>query len=331
MNSSIAAPNSARLARGFVFIAMMVFASRTQAGPPVLWTGPTITFTRPVNSAGTTDQLVAGVALARNSSGLLYNAVVESSAGFNSPLDTEWASGTLANFASLTFQNFSDWETGLPSTGGGPNVYDRILNVPAVVHLINENIYFSLTFTDWEPNHVGAFAYIRSTPAPPAPTASITSPAGGAVFAAPANVKLTASATVNGGTVTNVLFLGNGTALGSVRSSPFSITASNLAAAGYVLKAVSTAGGISTTSTAVNISVVAPVAVTLSSPVIGAGQLAFSYSADPGLRYVVQSSPDLVTWSSLMTNLSAGNPVQFSTNAVPNDSRYFRVGRLPNP
>jgi len=41
----------------------------------------------------------------------------------------------------------------------------------------------------------------------PSPVVTVTSPASGATFAAPANVAIAAGATVGGGTVTNVAFL----------------------------------------------------------------------------------------------------------------------------
>ncbi len=89
----------------------------------------------------------------------------------------------------------------------------------------------------------------------PTPTISITRPANGATFAAPASVTIDASASVSSGRVTNVSFFAGATKLGSVRSSPFDFTATGLAAGTYSLTAVATAGGVSATSAAVSISV----------------------------------------------------------------------------
>ncbi len=90
----------------------------------------------------------------------------------------------------------------------------------------------------------------------PTPTVAITSPLNNAVFASPANVTIAANATVNGGSVTNVQFFTNGVSVGSVTAAPFSITASNLTVGSYVLAAVATAGGISSTSSVITVSVI---------------------------------------------------------------------------
>ena len=161
--------------------------------------------------------------------------------------------------------------------------------------------------------------------------ASASGPASGAVFAAPANVKIAADATVSGGSVTNVAFFGNSIGLGSARIAPFSITASNLAAGSYSLTAVATAGGVSTTSSVVNITVVTPVAISLSAPTLASGQFSFSYSANPGLTYVVQHSSDFVAWSTAVTNVALTSTVQFHESAGSANGRFYRVARLPNP
>jgi hypothetical protein len=77
--------------------------------------------------------------------------------------------------------------------------------------------------------------------------------------------------------------------------------------------------------------VVTPVAVTLSGPTATNQTFKFTYSANPGLRYVVQTSSNLVNWVPLVTNVAASDPVVFSAGAVTNTSRFYRVGRLPNP
>jgi len=203
-----------------------------------------------------------------------------------------------------------------------------------VVHLTNEDIYLSLTLTGW--GGAGgsgdkSFSYTRSTPAPPTPTISITNPAGGAVFAAPANVTIAANAAVSSGTVTNVQFFTNGVALGSVLTAPFSLTANNLAAGAYALKAAATAAGISATSTVVNVSVVNPVVVSLSGAAVNSDQFSFNYTANAGLTYVIQSSSNLMNWASLATNVASGNPMPFSGPFDSTGAKFYRVGRLPNP
>jgi hypothetical protein len=84
---------------------------------------------------------------------------------------------------------------------------------------------------------------------------SITSPADGAGFSAPASVEIDATASVSSGSVTNVEFFTNGISVGSVASAPFSLTESSLDVGTYALTAVATAAGISATSAVVSITV----------------------------------------------------------------------------
>jgi hypothetical protein len=163
------------------------------------------------------------------------------------------------------------------------------------------------------------------------PTISLTNPPSGTVFAAPANLKLGASASVSGSTVTNVQFFANGALQGAVAVSPFTLTSSGLTAGSYALTAVATASGISTTSAVVNVSVVNPVALNLSGASANNGQFSFGYTANAGLSYVVQSSTNLFDWVSLVTNVAPGNPVLFTNALNPAGIQFYRVGLLPNP
>ena len=88
------------------------------------------------------------------------------------------------------------------------------------------------------------------------PTVSITSPASGASFTAPANITITASASDSDGTVTKVDFLNGTTLLGTATSAPFTVNFPNVAAGSYTLTVKATDnGGASTTSAPVNITV----------------------------------------------------------------------------
>ena len=276
--------------------------------------------TQPANQ----DRLTSRVWLTRDQSEGLFNAVTESSydMGPNTdPTDTEWSYGSINNYASLTYTTWAGMSTNKPPT---------MVNRPAVLHLITDDIYLSITFNFWGSKASGGFAYLRSTPAAAnPPTVSLTSPTGETVLAAPANVHLTAS--VSGGTVTNVQYFAGAAGLGQATVAPFSVTGSLPAAGNYALTAVATAGGLSATSAVVNISVVTPVAITLSSPHVGSNQFIFSYTANPGLSYVVQNSSNLISWSAVATNVATSNPVIFTNTFVSNSTRFYRVGRLPNP
>lgn len=297
-------------------------AQKTSAA--TLWTGANTNFTQ--STSNFTDVLIPGaVSLCRNFSQWLFNpAGGDQGPAPGTPTDTEWAFGSLANYASLSYQSFDSLRNG--------DLSSLLVGNPMVVHLINEDIYLSLTFSAW-PQHGGFFAYTRSTPGTvaSAPSVTITNPVNGVVFSAPANVKIMATATDTGGPVTNVAFFSGSMPLGAVQSAPFGVTAGNLAAGAYGLTAVATAGGISTTSAVVNISIVTPTANTLSSGKIANDQFVFNYAANPGLSYVVQDSSNLVSWQSLLTNLATTNSVQVIESFVPKGYLFYRVGRLPNP
>src|SRR5439155_9146378 len=110
---------------------------------------------------------------------------------------------------------------------------------------------------------------IVQTSANTPPSVTITNPVNGAVFAAPANVTIQATATDTDGSVTNIQFFANTSLVGADITAPYGIVASNLAAGSYALKAVAVDnGGLSSTPAVVNISVVTPVSVTLSPPLI---------------------------------------------------------------
>ncbi len=61
------------------------------------------------------------------------------------------------------------------------------------------------------------------------------------------------------------------------------------------------------------------------------GQFHLSYSAYPGIAYVVQSSSNLVDWSPLTTNIAASSLVFYSSPPDFAGTKFFRVAQLPNP
>ncbi len=89
-----------------------------------------------------------------------------------------------------------------------------------------------------------------------APTVSVTAPAAGGVFSAPASVTVTATAQDSDGTVAKVDFFANGIPIGTDTESPFTIDWANVQAGAYSLTAVATDNeGLQTTSAAVPITV----------------------------------------------------------------------------
>lgn len=231
-----------------------------------IWTGPTINFTN--TTAANVDQLTSSVGLTRGSSQGLYNSVTEIGfTHFVSPQNTEWANGTTANYATLTY---SDWNTWAKIINGGP---PNTVGVNAVMHIISDDIYVDVKFLFWP---VGAgFAYQRSTPplGNQPPIVNLTAPTNGATFSPPANITITASATDPDGSVTNVLFFDGAALLGGTNAEPFAIPAA-FALGNHALQAVATDNlGRSATSSVVNITVAIvnnPPSVSVTNPADGA-------------------------------------------------------------
>ena len=244
------------------------------SGPPrgraaTIWTGPSTTF---VNTAGSDptqavnqDRLTADVWITRATTLGIYNAATESGfAHLFSPQNTAWSDGTLANYASLAYVDWDIWAK--VQHGGPPNT----VGVSAVVHLVSDDIYLSVTFTSWG-GSAGGFSYVRSTPAMAnqPPTVAITSPTNGASFTSPANVPITANASDPDGSVTNVAFFDGSTFLGETNNTPYTVTAT-LATGSHALTAVVTDNlGLSATSVVVTVTVSVanvPPSVTITNP-----------------------------------------------------------------
>ncbi len=168
-----------------------------------------------------------------------------------------------------------------------------------------------------------------------APSVAITNPVSGATFSAPwtGTIQATASDPNPGGSVTKVEFFNNSTSLGSVASSPFNLTVSNLPADNYSLTAVATDNlGATNTSATVTLLVVTPVSIVVSDPQqLPPSQFRFTYTANPGLRYAVERSAILTNFVGLLTNTATGSSVTFTDSVAGGSQNFYRVGRLPNP
>ena len=105
------------------------------------------------------------------------------------------------------------------------------------------------------------------------PTASLTAPANGATFAAPAKISLAASATDADGTIAKVEFYQGATLLGTDTTSPYNYVWNNVGVGSYTLTAKSTDNkGAAKTSAPINVTVnpnKSP-AITITGPVDGA-------------------------------------------------------------
>src|SRR5688572_17418558 len=102
-----------------------------------------------------------------------------------------------------------------------------------------------------------------------APAVSLTAPAAGALYTAPAAVVLqaTASASSSGKSITQVEFFAGATPIGTVSAAPYTFSWNNVAAGSYSLTARATDNlGATATSAPVPIVVNAPPAVTMTGP-----------------------------------------------------------------
>jgi plastocyanin/uncharacterized protein (DUF2141 family) len=162
------------------------------------------------------------------------------------------------------------------------------------------------------------------------PTVSITSPASGALLAAPANVTIAATTTGGSGTVTSVGFLVGSTVLSTVTSAPFSAVTNGLPPGSYTLSAVATDNNGLTATNTVSIQVFTPASLG-NSIKLSATQFQFSYAATPGISYVIQQSTNLTTWVSIATNIATANPATYSDDNATNNPAFYRVQVLPNP
>lgn len=127
-----------------------------------IWAGERITFTRAADVDHTQeanqDRMTDNVSLTRADRRGLFN--IQQEASFNnssSPADTEWAFGTTADIANL---NFTNWRAS--HNNNAPSIVGQDM----VVHLITDNIYVDIKFTEWAAGDAGggAFAYERTTP-----------------------------------------------------------------------------------------------------------------------------------------------------------------------
>ena len=92
-----------------------------------------------------------------------------------------------------------------------------------------------------------------------APTVSLTAPAAGSIFAAPATITLSATAKASSGTIARVEFYQGSSLLGTVAAAPYNFVWTGVMAGNYSLTAKATdSAGATKTSSAVSITVTGP-------------------------------------------------------------------------
>src|SRR3989442_4432664 len=177
------------------FMALVVLSLATVPGAraATVWNGPTISFTKSNYAnpllAENQDRLTPNVWITRGSSRGLFNPKPESIfTHYLTPAGTEWANGSLENYATLSYTNWNNWTKGV-----NPNPYATV-GVQAVLHLIPDDIYLSVQFTSWtggnpDPgfSYGGGFSYLRSTPVGQPTTNTWTGADPSGYWSAPAN------------------------------------------------------------------------------------------------------------------------------------------------
>src|SRR5690349_14268935 len=127
-----------------IFFALGLWILNLAADAATIWTGPQITFSKaggadpsqPANQ----DRIMPDVWITRRDTMGIYNAAAEAGYSNGSPAGTEWAYGTTADVANLRFSSWVEWNGKVP-----PSMVGR----QAVVHLIADDIYIDIMFTDW--------------------------------------------------------------------------------------------------------------------------------------------------------------------------------------
>lgn len=165
-----------------ILVSLITFAwlgASTVSAAPIVWSGLSTTFSKasganpslPQNQ----DRITDSVWLTRASSAGLFNAKNEASYSKGThaaPTGTRWATNlnnpgktiSAANWESLSF---TTWRGAFNNRVG-----NNIINRDAVVHLMADDIYLDLRFTNWSgAGGGGGFTYMRAVaPAAPSPT-----------------------------------------------------------------------------------------------------------------------------------------------------------------
>jgi YD repeat-containing protein len=159
------------------------------------------------------------------------------------------------------------------------------------------------------------------------PTVNITSPANGAMFTAPANITINASASDTDGSVTQVQFFQGATLLGTDTTAPYSFTRTGVPAGSYSLTGKATDnGGATTTSSAVGITVNPPgnnpPTVSITSPANGA---TFTAPANITINATASDSDGSVTQvqffqGATLLGTDTTAPYSFTWTSVPTGS-----------
>lgn len=156
------------------------------------------------------------------------------------------------------------------------------------------------------------------------PVVTITNPADNSIFAAPAIVTVSASATNAGNSVTNVQFLSNGVAIAAATAPPYRLTLSNLISGNYTLSARAMNDfALVTTSAPVTIRVAPP--PNLIANRWTNGPLQFTFNTATNASYVIDAGLTVTSLTPISTNAGTGIPQTYFQSNPPPVQRFFRL------
>ena len=203
-------------------------------------------------------------------------AVTDTSWVESGPTGITWtnkpALGTTLSTATVTTTTYATYEL---------DVTSHILNEKALGHdLISlalhnpANSTNNITVNSREaPANKPQLVLITSDVNNSGPTVSVTAPANGATFVAPANITVNASATDSDGSISKVDFYAGTALIGTATTAPYSVQWNSVTAGSYSLKAVATDDRGATTVSSANSIVVnlpnSPPTVSLTAPISG--------------------------------------------------------------
>jgi hypothetical protein len=214
------------------------------------------------------------------------------------------------------------------------NTWQQISIPLAAIGLANRTDVDGLWINNPSGNAVPTFYVddiILTSNTAPLPTITLTSPADGTRFAAPANISLAATVTANGHTITKVQFYNGTNLLNEAAVSPYSFTWSGVGTGGYSVKArLIYDSGTSLDSSVANITVTGPPAAAPGTFSLRIAVDQFGYMSDmtkvavisdpqqgfnAGESYTPGSTLEVRAWGS-NTVVYSGSPVAWSNGAT---------------
>jgi hypothetical protein len=171
-----------------------------------------------------------------------------------------------------------------------------------------------------------SFSIVKVPPTVP-PGVTLTAPANGASYAAPASIGLAADASDDDGTVTKVEFFHGSTLIGTDTTAPYGLAWNGVAAGNYTLTARATDNdGATTTSTPVNVSVVAAVPAApdgLTATAISKNRidLAWNDRSANETGFKIERSTDDRTYQQIA--VVAANVRTYASTGLKSNKRYY--------